>query len=33
MQRCNNALGLINDREELLWGMLEYLKRHERKIV
>jgi len=29
--RCNNALGQINDSEDLLIEMIEYLKRHGRK--
>lgn len=30
-QRCNATLGLVNDDEEILFAMIEYLKRHELK--
>lgn len=29
--RCNNILGLLNDDVDLIWSILEYLKRHERR--
>ena len=29
--RCNRVLGFVNDDEEILFAMIEYLKRHEEK--
>lgn len=27
--RCNNILGMVNDDEDLLWKVMEYLKKHK----
>lgn len=32
-QRCNVVLGLVNDDELLLFDMMDYLKRHDKKVA
>lgn len=30
---CNIALGLLKEDEDIIWNMLEYLKRHDKRIA
>lgn len=31
--RCNTALGMLEENEDLIWDMLEYIKRHSKKVA